>query len=642
MKDNKRDSKKNETKQSVSEVFKNNGFLLKLIFCASPSFFIFIALDAMRNQISIFFEHTVLIGYVLEGAEFNYPFRKVAFYILLLAACITLGMVFTVFAGDYIQEIKRPKVRRAIKMKLYEKAKDLDLECYDNPEFYNDQVMAISEVDRQIDRGMELVRNTLAGLTMFITTGGYFIKKDPLSLVFAFVSFAISFIASTAMNKRNFKVRVESIPFGRKRDYVKRIFYLNEYAKEIRLNPDVSDILYNRFTEANDECFKIEKKYGKERAIIGFVKDYVSNNLVGDLIYLTYLVYHAAVLKDINLSTLAILWGSFGRVKHGLRVFTDTYPFAVETSLYVGKIRKFLGYEPKIVKLEKDGASKGPSEGDSPSVANGVFTGASENCASEGGVALSGKPKEMILNNVSFGYGKDNLTLKNINMHIKPGEKIALVGYNGAGKTTLVKLLMRLYDVTEGEILADGMDIRNLEPAEYRKTIGTVFQDFQIFAGNVKENVIRDVEDEADLGRIKESLDSAGLLERAERLSNGLDTGLTTEFAEDGVNLSGGEGQKLAISRVFYKDAGLMILDEPSSALDPIAEYQLNHAMLKATKDKTVIFISHRLSTTRLADRIVMLEKGEIVEKGTHDELLKKNGKYAQMWKLQAGSYIEV
>lgn len=611
--------RKNETKQSVAEVFKNNGFLLKLIFCASPSFLIFVALDAIRNQVSIFFEHTVLIGYVLEGAEFNYPFRKVAFYILILAACVTLGMVFTVFAGDCIQEVKRPKVRRAIKMKLYEKAKDLDLECYDNPDFYNDQVMAISEVDRQIDRGMEFVRNTLSGLVMFLTTGGYFMKKDPLSIVFAFVAFVISFMASTAMNKRNFKVKVDSIPFSRKRDYVKRIFYLNEYAKEIRLNPDVSDILYDRFTQANDECWKIEKKYGRQRAVIGFVKDYVSNNLVGDLIYLTYLVYHAAVVKDLNLSSLAILWGSFGRLKHGLRVFTDTYPFAVETSLYVGKIRKFLGYEPKIVKVEKTSDVKAETEN-----------------------VLTGKPKEMILNNVSFGYGKDKLTLKNINMHIKPGEKIALVGYNGAGKTTLVKLLMRLYDVTEGEILADGTDIRNLEPAEYRKTIGTVFQDFQIFAGNVKENVVRDVEDGADLGRIKESLSSAGLLERAERLSNGLDTGLTTEFAEDGVNLSGGEGQKLAISRVFYKDAGLMILDEPSSALDPIAEYQLNHAMLEATKDKTVIFISHRLSTTRLADRIVMLEKGEIVEKGTHDELLKKNGKYAEMWKLQAGAYIDL
>ncbi|MBR3636146.1 MAG: ATP-binding cassette domain-containing protein, partial [Lachnospiraceae bacterium] len=161
-------------------------------------------------------------------------------------------------------------------------------------------------------------------------------------------------------------------------------------------------------------------------------------------------------------------------------------------------------------------------------------------------------------------------------------------------------------------------------------------------AGSIKENVILDIGEHADIDRVRRSLADSGLMERVDRFKKGLDTQLTTEFADDGVNLSGGESQKLAISRVFYKDAGLMILDEPSSALDPIAEYQLNHAMLTATGDKTVIFISHRLSTTRNADRIIMLEDGRIVEQGSHDQLLKLGGKYAQMWKVQAGAYIAV
>ncbi len=150
------------------------------------------------------------------------------------------------------------------------------------------------------------------------------------------------------------------------------------------------------------------------------------------------------------------------------------------------------------------------------------------------------------------------------------------------------------------------------------------------------------VEDECDEASITQALTDSGLMSRIHRLSSGLNTELTTEFSKEGVNLSGGESQKLAIARVFYKDAGLMILDEPSSALDPIAEYQLNHAMLTATKDKTVIFISHRLSTTRIADRIIMLEDGCIVEQGSHEELLNQNGKYAKMWKVQAGAYITV
>ncbi|MBQ2117147.1 MAG: ABC transporter ATP-binding protein [Lachnospiraceae bacterium] len=612
-------NKEEKTKQSFKEVFGNNLFLLKLMFTASPVYITFMALDAIRGQLSIFFEHTVGIGYVLEAAEFNYPFKRVAAVILLLAAAITLGMVFTVYVGNYISERERPKIRQKIKLQLYEKAKELDLACYDDPEFYNDQVLAISEVDKQIDRGLQFIQNTLSGITVFISTGIYFLMKDKVSILFAAISFVMSFVFNQMYNKQNYLVRVESIPYSRKRDYVKRIFYLNDYAKEIRLNPGVSDILFKRFEEANDEVYMVEKKHTKKKFLFGFLSRYVSNAMLGDVIYISYLVYQAAVCKTLSFSTVAILYNSIGRMKNGMRIFTDVYPFACETSLYVSKIRKFLNYEPNIV--------------------------------SERNLIPSQKAKEIELKDVSFGYGADSdMILKNLNLHMKPGEKIALVGYNGAGKTTFVKLLMRLYDVKSGSILADGIDIRDYNVKQYRNTIGTVFQDFQIFAGNVRENVILDVANNKDFSNsgyeydtnIRQALSDSGLLKRVDRLKNGLDTELTTEFSKDGVNLSGGESQKLAIARVFYKDAGLMILDEPSSALDPIAEYQLNHAMLEATKDKTVVFISHRLSTTRLADRIVMLENGCIVEQGSHEELLTKNGKYAEMWRVQAGAYIAV
>ena len=607
----KNNNEKEKTKQSVKEVFGNNFFLLKLMFTASPAYIIFMAFDAVRGQLSIFFEHTVGIGYVLEAAEFNYPFKRVAAVILILAACIELGMVFTVIVGDYLGEKEKPKIREKIKMMLYEKAKELDLACYDNPEFYNEQVLAISEVDKQIDRGIQFIQNTLSGITVFISTGIYFLMRDKVSIFFAAASFVLSFAFNQMYNKLNYLVRIEGIPFTRKRDYVKRIFYLNDYAKEIRLNPDVSDILFERFEEANAEVYKVEKKYANRKFLLGFLRRYVSNAMFGDVLYISYLVFQAAVRGTLSFSTVAILYNSFGRLKEGMRIFTDVYPFASETSLYVSKIRKFLDYQPKIV--------------------------------SEEGLIPSDGAKEIELKKVSFAYGdKTDMLLKDIDLHIRPGEKIALVGYNGAGKTTLVKLLMRLYDVKSGEILADGTDIRKYDVKQYRNTIGTVFQDFQIFGGNVRENVILNVDECSDEERIRQALTDSGLINRVNSLPAGLDTELTTEFAKDGVNLSGGESQKLAIARVFYKNAGLMILDEPSSALDPIAEYQLNHAMMEATKDKSVIFISHRLSTTRLADRIIMLENGRIVEQGNHEELLKQNGKYAQMWKVQAGAYIAV
>ncbi|MBP5603364.1 MAG: ABC transporter ATP-binding protein [Treponema sp.] len=600
-----------KTKQSVKTVFANNFYMLKQIFSASPSFVLFQAADAVRGQVSIFFEHTVLIGYVLEAAEFGYPFKKVAGVILLLAALITIGMFFTVYQGEYVGPRERPKVRQKIKMKLYEKARDMDLECYDDPEFYNSQVLAISEIDNQIDRVMKFVIDTLSGLAAFVTTAIYFLYKDKTAILFALGAFVLSMIFEQLNNKQNYLARVEGIPFSRKRDYIKRIYYLNDYAKEIRLNPGVSDILFDRFEAANDEVYAVEKKYALKKWFFGFMRRYVCNSFFADVLFIGYLVYQAAVLHSISFSTVAILYGSFGRLKNSMRVFSETYPFACETSLYVNKIREFLNYQPKILSKEK--------------------------------LAPSNKAKEIELDKVSFAYGKNtDMLLKDLNLHIKPGEKIALVGYNGAGKTTLVKLLMRLYDTKAGVIKADGRDIKNYEVKKYRDTIGTVFQDFQIFAGSVKENVLLDVADGIDDEDIKKALTQSGLMERINKFEKGLDTELTTEFSQEGVNLSGGESQKLAISRVFYKDAGLMILDEPSSALDPIAEYQLNHAMLEATGDKTVIFISHRLSTTRIADRIIMLENGKIVEQGSHEELLSKKGKYAQMWKVQAGAYITV
>ncbi len=606
----------NNTKQSAATVWRNNWFLLKLMFGASPSFVIFMVLDAIRNQVSIFFEHTYGIGYVLEAAEFHYPFRQVAQFILILAACITLGMVFTVVAGDYIQEKERPKVREKIKMLLYEKTKELDLACYDNPEYYNEMVLAVSEVDTQIDRCEMFLRNTASGITVFISTGIYFLIRDSFSIVFAAASFIMAFAFNQLYNKRSFQIRVERNPHERKREYVKRVFYLNDYAKEIRLNPEIPGVLFRTFEQANDEVYNVEKKHARKRLFLGVMRRYVSNAFFSDVLYISYLVYQAAVRGALSFSGVAILYNSFGRLKRGMSIFTDVYPFACESSLYVQKIRDFLAYEPVI--------------------------------QSEEGIEPAEGAKEMALENIAFSYDKasgDKKTgalLQDISLHIAPGEKIALVGYNGAGKTTLVKLLMRLYDVDEGKILADGRDIRTYDVRKYRDSIGTVFQDFQVFAGSIKENVLLDVVSGCGEDGIREALADSGLLTRVDKMEKGLDTPLTTEFKEDGMNLSGGESQKLAIARVFYRKAGLMILDEPSSALDPIAEYQLNHAMISATKDKTVIFISHRLSTTRLADRIIMLEQGRIVEQGSHQELLEKNGKYAQMWRVQAGAYIEV
>ncbi|MDE6470801.1 MAG: ABC transporter ATP-binding protein/permease [Eubacterium sp.] len=245
------------------------------------------------------------------------------------------------------------------------------------------------------------------------------------------------------------------------------------------------------------------------------------------------------------------------------------------------------------------------------------------------------EPKTIEIKDLSFTYpGNDKPTLNNINLTIKPYEKIALVGYNGAGKTTLTNLLLRLYDATDGKILINGEDIRNCTVNSHRNRFASVFQDFQIFSCSIGENVALDIN--PDIGRAKQALKHSGF---TKELPNDMDTELLREFDDSGIMMSGGEAQKVAIARAFYKNCPYVILDEPSANLDPVAEYNLNQAMLEAAEDKTVVFISHRLSTTVNADKIYVMENGRIIESGSHNELMTQNSTYARMFNLQAEKY---
>ena len=247
------------------------------------------------------------------------------------------------------------------------------------------------------------------------------------------------------------------------------------------------------------------------------------------------------------------------------------------------------------------------------------------------------------LRHVSFAYPfpekNPKQVLSDVSFTIRKGEKIAIVGYNGAGKTTLTKLLMRLYDVTDGAIFYNGENIQNYDISSYRAHIGSVFQDYKIFAATIGENVMGGTYTDAQKETVENALAAAGFFEKYQKLPQKADTELTREFDEKGVNLSGGEGQKIAMARAFAKKSDILILDEPSSALDPIAEYELNKTIEAAAKDRTVIFISHRLSTTRMADRIYLFDGGKITEQGSHEELMGQDGTYAKMFRVQAKKY---
>lgn len=606
---------KNKKKQSFRQVLSNNWFMIKLSFQTAPFFMCFMIFEAVKQQVLVFVEHTYGIRFVLEAAEFGKPFSTVLRFLLMVMGAWAVSFIFSGIYQNLVSQKGLPKIEKRLKDMMYAKVKEIDLECYDNPDYYNEFVLSISEAEKTIARTHQIIETFFTGLSALITRGIFFITTDAPSLLFILASFVLTFFFSQILNRVNYQNRLEKNPVERKRAYVHRVFYLNEFAKEVRLNPGITDKLYTEFEETNRQIEDIEKKYAKKRSFLSFIAGYLANDFISDVIYITYLVYRAAVSHVISYSSVVVMWNTSGGMKRSLHKIAAVFPQISENSLYIEKIRDFMGYKQKITSRSNLHVPK------------------------EGGA--------LELKNVSFGYTeKEGYILKNINLTLHPDEKVALVGYNGAGKTTLIKLIMRLYDPDEGEILYNGVNIREYDVNEYRRMIGTIFQDFRIFAATVGENVVLD-EDQKSLEQkykpsVLQALDYSGFKGNLNKLPHGLSTELTTEFEKDGVDLSGGESQKLATARAFFKDARMVVLDEPSSALDPIAEYQLNKTMLHAAEGKSVVFISHRLSTTRHADRIFMMEHGRIIEEGTHEELVRLKGKYAEMWKAQAGKYVDV
>ena len=591
----------------MKKVWKNQLFLWNLCFKTCPGYMIYFLYDGFRYQGIIFLEHVLGIRYVLHCAEYNEPFWKA---LLFIGIILTVNMIQIIPDGFFIHGWSfkcKPKLYRALKEQMYAKAAEIDLSCYDDPKYYNDFVLAVAEAESSIDRFLAMCNSIVQALTIIFTTGVFYLVTNATGILFVTASLILRFIIAKKINKLNYDVRLKVNPLERKRNYVSRVFYLNDFAKELRLHPTVGDSLEKEFDEANDEIVSEQKKVGGKRSFLTFTRDYVIGDFIMDGLYITYLVFQAAVLHTIDYSNAVVLFNRTGSLRRGMAGIAEIFPQAQENSLYIDKIRAFLDYDPVIKTFEGDSVPKGSGE--------------------------------LVIENVSFAYGeKAGETLKDISLKVSPGEKIAIVGYNGAGKTTLIKLLMRLYDPTSGRITYHGRDIREFSPYEYRRRIGVVFQDYQMYAASLAENVIMS-DDEEERELIVSALEKAGFAKRLKKLPKGLDTQVTAEFDEEGVNFSGGESQKIAISRAFFKDADILIMDEPSSALDPIAEYELNKAMESAAEGKTVFYISHRLSTTRDADRIIMLENGRIVEEGTHESLLAKGGKYAGMWKVQAGRY---
>ena len=466
----------------------------------------------------------------------------------------------------------------------------------------------------------KLINRLVASFTLF----GLLLKVDVIIAVILFLSSSFTVVCNLVGNKISFRHSKESNPLWRKKSYINRVYHLSDYAKELRTNR-ADELLMREYDENTEQIIALERKYGKKYFLLyGLGWETIGNlTFYAIIVYMITLLESGALLVGGFAASVGVVWNIRWMLTDLIERLTK-YP---KHSLYIEKYLEFMRFEPQI----KDGITKVP-EFKSLELRNVSFS-----------YEFSAHPKYRFHDEDYKAPKKEDgkNVLRNVNMTIRRGDKIAIVGYNGAGKTTLIKLIMRLYDPTEGEILYNGVNVKEYEPNAYRKMIGTVFQDFKIFATSIAENVMNGGYTDADRERVLSALKAADFCEKLESLPDGIDTHLTREFNSKGTNLSGGESQKIAISRVFARDYPIVIMDEPSSALDPMAEYNLNRSILESTEGKTVIFISHRLSTTRIADKIYMFDTGALIEEGSHEELLSMDGKYAEMFRVQSEKYRE-
>lgn len=593
----KKKSKQNHS--TLSNIF----FMLRIMFKVSPWLVIGEIFEQVTGALPSKLISVIGLKYIIDEVQNGGDPKKIIFGIAAMLGVIVACEFFTNVFYELFVHREREKMDLGIQSIFYEKAAKLDLSKYDDPGFYSDFILSIENTADNLRNVLNLVRGYVEQIIAFGAVAAIMFSIDPICLVIVLVSVILFIPLGRYTGNLQTKRREAVTEKHRRGDYFARIFYLPDYAGEIRTS-GIYPLLRRRFNESADDMIKTQKGFIKKLDCLFFIQEF-SVQVVGFMLILSlYIGYQTIVTKNMSAGDFVATFN--GAVQIGSSVlYLTVYSLRnfTERSKMIDKCRSFLAVESTVT----DGTH----------------------------VAKNGKPETITVENIAFSYeGSEKDSINGVSFEIKPKEKIALVGYNGAGKTTLTNLLLRLYDVKSGSIKIGGRDIREETVISHRARFAAVFQDFSLFGATVGENVA--MTRDYDKKRVLEALKLAGF---TKELPDGADTILLKEFDENGLILSGGEQQKLAIARVFYKQCPYIILDEPSANLDPVSEYELNKAISDGCADRTVIFISHRLSTTRHADRILMLENGKIVESGSHDELMEKDGKYAYMFRLQAEKY---
>ena len=490
-------------------------------------------------------------------------------------------------------------------VRLMEHAATLDLEQFEDATFYD----KLERARRQTSGRTALLSGVFGQVQELISVGflaAGLAVYNPWLLLLILVAVTPSFIGDNYFNQRSYSLSRSWTPERRELDYLRFVGASDETAKEVKIF-GLSNFLIDRFKSLSWEYYLKNRALAISRAGWGVLLTALGTaGYYGAYVWIVM----RAVSGQISLGDLTFLAGSFRQVRGSLESILLQFSSLTQEAIYLQDLFDYFAIEPLI---------------HSPSVTRPFPSPIREG---------------FVFENVGFKYtNSERWALRNLSFTLQVGEKLALVGENGAGKTTLVKLLARLYDPAEGRILLDGHDLREYDLMELRRNIGVIFQDYTRFKMSAGVNIaVGDIDERTNQPRIETSAQRSLADTVIAKLAGGYDQQLGRSFGK-GVELSGGEWQKVALGRAYMRDAQLIILDEPTAALDARAEYEVFQRFGKLTDGKSSVIISHRFSTVRMADRILVLENGTLLEIGSHDELLEKDGRYAELFGLQARGY---
>jgi ATP-binding cassette subfamily B protein len=533
------------------------------------------------------------------------PLERLA-WLVVLELGLALLMDVVGRASMLLQSLLGDLFSNRMSVRLMEHAATLDLEHFEDPEFYDHLDRARRQTVGRIGLVSVLLGNAQSILTVAMISGALIAFNPWLFLLFI-LAMVPSFLGETRFARLSYSLLYSSTPERRQLDYLRIVASSDATAKEVKLF-GLSDFFVRRYAELADVYYRRNRSLAVRRAVFGGALS-AFNSLFYYVAY-AYIVWQA-VLGIITVGTLTFLTASFRRSRDMIQKIQMSSADVYEQCLFLRDLFTFLEMRPRI---------PAPPGGGRP-----VPVPIREGIRFE---------------DVGFRYpGSDRWALRHVTFELRPGERMALVGENGAGKTTLVKLLTRLYSPTEGRVLLDGVDLQEYDFDTLRRAVGVIFQDFVRYDMTARENIAAGRIDALDdQARIEDAAGKSLASLVVGKLEHGYDQVLGRRF-EGGVNLSGGEWQKVALARAYMRDAQILVLDEPTAALDARAEYEVFERFSELTEARMAVLISHRFSTVRMADRVLVIENGAIAESGSHEELLLLGGRYSELFQLQAAGY---